>query len=291
MKVWRTTDAALLYTVDLNRPVAGGRAFAISPDSATITISGGQVAGQLQLLGALDGSLRGTLENAEATSLTYSPDGSLLVGRSSCVGCAPSPLRVWRVADGREQPGFGESPRQSGDGVIFSPDGALLAATSDGGSSWLPDGPAGPRTREGPDLVAVWRVSDRALLWSRPSAVGEFSRAAFSADSKLVAVSTIGDLIPSGTTGAIRVHDSRDGTMVRELALPGVRAVAFTPTGELVAAGETGLRMWRLTDGQPIAQARGSFTALAISPDGQKLVAAARDGSLNLLCGIERALR
>jgi WD40 repeat protein len=174
--------------------------------------------------------------------------------------------------------------------VTFSPDGALLTATSNGGS-WDPDGPAGPETLRGTDQVAVWRVSDRVLLWSRPSAVAEFSRAAFSADGKLLAVSAGGGVDAASNTGAIRVHDSRDGTMVRELALPGVRAVAFTPTGELVAAGDSGLRMWRLTDGQPIAQARGSFTALAISPDGQKLVAAARDGSLNLLCGIERALR
>jgi WD40 repeat protein len=289
LKVWRTSDAALLYTSDPHPSAGWGRSFAISPDSGTIVHSPGN--GQLHMLAARDGSLRGTIENADATSLTFSPDGSLVVGRSHCIGCVPTALRVWRVADGQEQPGFGETPRQSGDGGVFSPDGALLAATSEGRGAWDPDGPAGPETWRGHDLVAVWRVSDRALLWSRPSAVQEFSRAAFSADGKLIAVSASSGVDATSDTGVVRVHDSRSGTMIRELSLPGVRAVAFTPTGELVAAGDSGLRMWRLTDGQPIAQARGSFTALAISPDGQKLVAAARDGSLSLLCGIERALR
>ncbi len=89
----------------------------------------------------------------------------------------------------------------------------------------------------------------------------------------------------------VRIHVSNSGAVVRELSVPGVRAVTYTPTGELVTAGDAGVRVWRASDYQPIAEAVGSFTAVSVAADGQRLVAAGRDGSLSLMCGLGRALQ
>jgi WD40 repeat protein len=280
LKVWRTNDAALLYVKDPSPMDGASRSFAISPDSATIALTGGTIDKKVYLLNASDGSVKQTIENADATSLAFSPDGSWLIGHPYCSGCQPYAVRVWRVADAQEQPGFGDTGMHDGYSPAFSRDGSLLAATSEGNRS-----PA--------QQVAVWRVSDRKLLWSRPAERFKGASAAFSPDGRHLAVA---DGNPHPTlggdgSGVVRIHISNTGAVIREVSVPGVRAVTYTPTGELVTAGDAGVRVWRASDFQPIAEAIGSFTAVAVAADGQRLVAAGRDGSLSLMCGLGRALQ
>jgi WD40 repeat protein len=273
LKVWRTSDAALLYTYDANPTHHHPGTFAFSPDSRTIALTTNSQVDQVHLIGALDGSLRGTIEQAGVSSLTFSPDGSRLVGRGFCMGCKPEALSVWRLADGQPEPGFGDPDPHDGYAVTFSRDGSLIAATARGNRIFPADGLIPP----GGALVAVWRVADRQLLWTRPAERNEAARSAFSPDGTQLAVA-------SGKANLVRIHSSQDGTVLRELAVPGAQAVAFAPSGELATAGDTAVRLWRVADGQPIAEATGSFTRVAFASDGQRLVAAGRDGSLHLLC-------
>ena len=98
LKVWRTNDAALLYMKD-NLMNGGSRSFAISPDSATIALTDSRDK-KVYLLNARDGSLKSMIENADVTTLAFSPDGSWLIGRS-VLRRLPARGRHPRVARGR----------------------------------------------------------------------------------------------------------------------------------------------------------------------------------------------
>jgi WD40 repeat protein len=281
LKVWRTNDAALLYVKDPGPMDGDTKEFAISPDSTTIALTGDHADKKAYLLNASDGSVKSTIDNASATALTFSPDGSWLIGRSYCADCPrAAAIRVWRVTDAQEQPGFGDYGMHDGYSPAFSRDGSLLVATTDG-------------THSPAQQVAVWRVTDRRLLWSRPAERFKGASAAFSPDGRHLAVAdgTPHPTLGGDGSGVVRIHVSNTGAVVRELSVPGVRAVTYTPTGELVTAGDAGVRVLRATDYQPIAEAVGSFTAVAVAADGQRLVAAGRDGSLSLMCGLGRALQ
>jgi WD40 repeat protein len=102
-------------------------------------------------------------------------------------------------------------------------------------------------------------------------------------------------LIRSTTTVA-RAASSLDGNLLgsahgnvdgnRSGNDTGVRAVAFSPDGKLLAsAGDAGVRVWNLATGQPVGAPLTGHTgwvgAVAFSPDG-KLLASAGRGSVRL---------
>jgi WD40 repeat protein len=104
-------------------------------------------------------------------------------------------------------------------------------------------------------------------------------------------------LIRSTTTVA-RAASSLDGNLLgsahgnvdgnRSGNDTGVRAVAFSPDGKLLAsAGDAGVRVWNLATGQPVGAPMtgptGVVRAVAFSPDGKLLASASlRDGTARL---------
>jgi WD40 repeat protein len=280
LKVWRASDGALLHTQARDTNQAARKGFAFSPDSSLLALSGGTAGNdrRVYLLAPADGTLLRTIEDADAGDLAFSPDGSLLLGIPNfLLADHPAAVRAWRVSDGAEVAGFGDWHGHGGGGLVFSPDGRLLAAASDG--SFLP-----PRT-----AVAVWRVADHALLWSVQGTVarigvGDASSAAFSSDGTRLALG-VSDATP------VRIYGADDGKLVTELPAGGVLAIAFSPSGTLLAAaGDSGLRLWRQSDWTLFGEAPGQFTAVAFSPDGRTVLAAGRDGVLRLFCSIARPL-
>jgi WD40 repeat protein len=277
LKVWRTSDGALLHSSARNVQDGSRKSFAFSPDSAIVALTGGSMASQIYLLRASDGNQLRTIEPADATALAFSPDGTLLAGTPYCIGCVPQAVRVWRVADGTELPGFGDADDHGGGDVVFSPDGTLLAATSPG-NRW----PA-------PAAVSVWKVADRSLVWRVPGAdpslaPNEPESAAFSPDGALLALG-------SYQSARLRVYRASNGTPVGDFPATGVRGVAFSPNGALLAAaGDEGLRLWRVSDWSLFGEIPGQFTAVAFSPDGHTLLVAARDGVLRLFCSVSQPL-
>ena len=76
--------------------------------------------------------------------------------------------------------------------------------------------------------------------------------------------------------------------MLHLLQLPQpARSVAFSPDGELVAAGysDSNIHVWRVSDGlllDTLTGHKGIVSSLSFSPDGQWLVSGSTDNTLRL---------
>jgi len=126
VRVWRTSDGTLVYT--LKGRWLGTRPMAFSPDGELLA---SWCADQMvRLWRAIDGKLLRTLEGHTRTveSVAFSPDGFLLASGSYM----DRTVRVWRVSDGvlvrtleHTQPVWC---------VAFSPDGGILASGSGDGT-------------------------------------------------------------------------------------------------------------------------------------------------------------
>ncbi len=147
----------------------------------------------------------------------------------------------------------------------FSPDGTLLATTSDDGTAQVRDLQARP-------------VTVRAVLAGHTGGVWD---CAFSPDAALLAT--------AGFDRTIRMWHIPDGeprTTLTGHTLP-VTSCAFSPDGTLLAttSDDTTARLWRVADGTAHAVLTGHTSwveACAFSPDGTLLATAGRDGTVRL---------
>jgi len=185
----------------------------------------------------------------------------------------------------------------------FSPDGQLLATTSDDGTARLwrvadtaaeqvlaghtggvwgcafsPDG-ALLATASHDRTVRLWQVADGAarvvLAHSR-----SVTCCAFSPDGSLLATAT--------DDGTIRLWGVAERAARHELAHSGcVTSCAFSPDGGLLATASNDwtARLWQVADGAEWAVVRGHtgwVDACVFSPDGTLLATAGNDGTVRL---------
>ncbi len=249
--------------------------------------------------------------------LAFSPDGATM----ATVG-ADDTLRLWRVATGRparapivERRPAGTS-RGSLLGVAFSPDGGtiatvgtdqavrlwsattaravgpLLTYTTTYGSfavAFAPDG-ATLVSGGGDNVVRVW---NGATAGARAPAVTHLHRRPFaSADLPVRAAAVRPDLRLRASAGdRVRLWavDSDTPLAVWRAGRAGVsRAVAFSPAGDIVAAGSDDgrLRLWSVRTrrplGAPIAAHLGVVRGVAFSPDGKTIASAGADEVVRL---------
>jgi WD40 repeat protein len=193
--------------------------------------------------------------------------------------------------------------------LAFSPDSRVLASaardglylvplTPDAGSSrridlgaeyfgygvaWTPSGREVALTAPvlGVYLVPSSGGAPRKLL-DYPSQKIALGHAAFDAAGERLAVVTI--YSPDASGKLVYVIDSRSGS-VRQLpappSAPGIglqgqmRGVGFTADGDVVTAGDGGIRRWNLASGSgpTIAGGSGTFAMVAISADGRTAAA------------------
>jgi len=207
----------------------------------------------------------------DLTSLTFSPDGKLLV-----TGSWDDTLRLWDVAT-REQVG---EPLKDEDreltwdrgvrAVAFSPDGRTLASAHADGR------------------VRLWdTATERRLGRPLPAHVEEDAQGA-----NTVAFDPDGRLLASGgRDGMVRLWD----VATREPAGRSVylydsevESVAFSPDGEILAAGgrEGRLLLWDVATreqiGRPLSGHDDIIWSVAFSPDGRLLASADGDNRLLL---------
>lgn len=307
LTVLATGDGVLRKLFPYSAPIAD---IAYAPDGALIALA--LESGTLALIQPENGTTTREMRPEAGdllappgplTSVAFAPDGRTLV-----TGDQNGNVVVWSAAEGRMLAHGNAGMRVVAD-VAYSPDGALIAAASEGwtaepGSVWLFDPATG--------AVAKRLTIDEETRWLAP-----VKRALFAADGRAVLAGT-GD-------GAVVRWSWLEGTVVNESAAhrAAVTALALTPEGDLFTAGHDGaLRRWdaagalRATlDGTPpitavaIGQSivasggadgtltfwtengerrgrveahTGKINALALRPDGQLLASAGDDGMIRL---------
>ena len=96
------------------------------------------------------------------------------------------------------------------------------------------------------------------------------------------------DLVPGGDDRTTKLWRVWDGALLTRVQVGSrVRAVAFSPNGQLLATGSGGsAQVWRVSDGtlvRTFAPAFGGIVpSVAFSPDGTRLAAGSLDGTLRV---------
>jgi len=140
--------------------------------------------------------------------------------------------------------------------LAFSPDGQLLAVAKTNG-------------------VVLFRAHDgkkeRSLWWQSASGSTP-SSIVFTRDGQYVLAGPKGD-------GSVKMWRVSDGMLVKSLSGVGwLRPLALHPDGKHLAAGETGITLFRLPEGEKVdywtmPHGTPSFVSLTFSPDGRMLAA------------------
>jgi WD40 repeat protein len=245
-------------------------------------------------------------------ALAFSTDGAVL----ATINHTQDAVRLWDPATGKLIRQF---ERTKPVGVVFSPDGKLLATL--GGTAakgtlndsipiWEWD--TGKLVREfrgkhsslnslfftfafspdgtklaggGINKLYLWDLATgNDLLASSSAPLGRVSALAYSPDGQLVATGGIED-------GVIRLWEPGTGRPVGQLGedrhTQGVSRFAFSPRRDTLASVglDNTLLLWDLATGRMLRQFQGDFQAVlyaTFSPDGKTLVSCGRDPQLRL---------
>jgi WD40 repeat protein len=315
LRLWDAESGAPLGADGGEEDLLWIRALAFSPDGASI-LSGGD---ELRLWDGVTGERRGDpllAGGAEVTDVAFSPDGISFVSSD-----ADGTVRIWDASSGEQQRELLKAHDEAEVwAVAFSPDGGTIASGGEDGAIRLWDAPTGqlrqqlvpgrqrgstrtsrdavPITslafgRDGALLVAgaddgaarFWDVADGALL----------AGAGMAADS--VTVDPEGSTVVAASSGTLGVWEIVDVeqplggptfTLMRP-ALPLSGAVAFSPDGRLVVAGneDGSVQVWELASGEPRwrSQTRTdemSVLSVAVSPAGDLIASGGVDGAVRL---------
>jgi WD40 repeat protein len=184
-------------------------------------------------------------------------------GREVRAGPAPrgSVLR-WEVATGKPLPFIAAPGGEYADALAVSPDGRAVVVGSSGGSFRIYDASTGKERR-------------RLRLVDRSSSVQ-----ALSPGGRLLAF--------ADGTGFVRVADVTSGQELYKRPHDGVRALAFSPNGQLLAgAGSGPVRLWWAASGKELPGLpghgdEGQTTAIAFAPNGRALASSGSDGTIRI---------
>lgn len=147
----------------------------------------------------------------------------------------------------------------------FSPDGSLIVSAS----------------KQVP-TIALWRVSDGALLWSRGRAE-EVEVVTFSRDGRLIAAAGEDDLL--------ELIDVASGNIVSRMSLPAsADGMRFSPDGRLLAVGTESqeLMLIRTEDWQVLSRTRHggqgdqAVNSIDFTGDGRTLATAGTNGEVKV---------
>jgi WD40 repeat protein len=205
-------------------------------------------------------TIGGKSESQMRGSVAIAPDGASLV----TAGYGDYTVSRWSVADGREMATVKMEYRPTA--VALTPDGTT-AITLDayGGVTFWPLTPEGFGTPE------------------RTGSVGQCHDIAISRDGRFMATASF-DMFVSVWDVAARKEIARVA-----MATP-MRSVAFSPSGQLLAAGSAHntFTLWDLESGAgrtytiPKVDAKSDVSGISFSPDGRRLATSHMDSSITL---------
>lgn len=201
-----------------------------------------------------------------ARDLSFSPDGTLLATANSRESQGLSNYRyyagIWQLdnpALQRYLPGLNHMVT----GVVFSPDGKLIATVSDDGR------------------LKLWQVQDGSLLHDIQTSMGSLTQVDFSPNNRILAIST--------WDGIVSLWQADNGNWLRSLQEQedGILDVKFSPDGSLLAAASHSgsILIWRVGDSTLMSQLQGHtapVVQVVFSPDGSLLASAAEDHTVRL---------
>ncbi|MCP4539142.1 MAG: hypothetical protein GY832_18555 [Chloroflexi bacterium] len=253
--VWRTTDGALLHTLDQYTGIVWEIAF--SPDGQMLTSASSGEERQLHVWRLSDGALLQSLgaPGATAISVAFSPDGRMLaVGGMD--GWPNGIVQLydtatWRIV--RELP----APGQNVTTLAFSPDGNTLVGSGTDGN------------------IRLWQVSDGALLNTLYYA-RQANDVAISPDGTLLAIVVCATAGAYGCErGGVVIWQMNDGTMINQFD-DLAEGVAFSPDSKILASGsgqnDPLIRLRSVEDWSLLGVLDSSAFSLDFSPDGTLLV-------------------
>jgi DNA-binding beta-propeller fold protein YncE len=259
------------------------------PRRSTIGWDNPGAAGQLRLLGQLNGSIYG---------VAYAPDGKTVLagtvttqvvlyntadgkqvrnlpghigmiwsvaydpkGKHAFSAAWDGTIKMWDVKTGQEVRRFPNGGRIADiNGIAVSPDGKYLMAGCDD------------------TQVHIWDIKTGTETQQLRGHMGVVYGVAFSPDGRRA-------LSGGGGDNTMILWDLKTGKALRKFSIQGqVRNVAFTPDGrKAVGAGENTVTLWDLQTGQVVRRFQGHngvVFALAISRDGRRLVTGGTDRSI-----------
>ena len=171
-------------------------------------------------------------------------------------------VMLWNAETGAEVAVLGTIAKQSGDGVAFSPDSTLLAASGAAGE------------------VKVWSVPDGVLRHTLQDGTRSAEHLAWLPDGSGLAV--------VGADGVVKVWDVPAATERTRFAHGrGTLVTAVSTDGKTMAIGSSDrtISIWRVATGERLRVLSGhgeGISAVALSPDATRLSSVSSDGTLRV---------
>jgi WD40 repeat protein/class 3 adenylate cyclase len=259
--VWDTDGGERLLTLQGHRGAVNGIAF--SPDGSRLATTGTD--GTVRVWqGASGRQLSVSRGDGDVVwSPEFSPDGKWLATIDD-----DATVRIWDVATGREDMTLAGPQGTRCEclipGLVFSPDGTRLAAssTSDGSAQ-------------------IWNLATGKNAVTLAGHRLEVTQMAFSPDSKGIATASL--------HGTARIWDAMSGKPLTTFSgHPGdVLAVAYSPDGTRIATGgsDATARVWDASTGDQLLILAGHTAGVehvAFTPDGDRLLTGGADGTTRL---------
>ncbi len=262
--LWKLCRSQDRYTFPARTGEVNSVAF--SPDGKVLAASGSD--GAVHLWDMAGKHLLATIAAHQGAGIaTISPDGKLL----ATIGTEDGKVKIWNIASRpvvlmRQFAGF----RQQWTRILFTPDGKTLIA---GGEN---------------NRIRLWDLDSEK---QRPPAgrlipVPAAGPLALSADGRTLAVCGAGKDISRITLWNIA---SRQAVVPHPVSLPRVKGLvhclAFSPDGQTLVAGTSGLVLWDMRTGsvrREVAPHGGVIYSADFSRDGRLLASGGADGTIRL---------
>ncbi|MDH2428580.1 hypothetical protein [Sphaerisporangium sp. TRM90804] len=246
-----------------------------SPRRSTVAVAsstnGDEIVGTVRLVDLTTGQTRTEVKvpGGGVGHLEFSPDG----GRLAIRGFG-GPALLWDTAGGRESHRL-TGPTGTVDAVVFSPDGAQAATTSQDADE------------NGSSSVILWDTASGRELHRVTRHGAIVHMAAYSPDGTRIAIAATGNADDGRTD--VDLCDAATGRRCRRLTghPSPVHALAFNPDGSTLATGdlEGVIRLWDTATGRQLHRLTGhtdQVSMIRFHPGGSALISQGEDRTVRL---------